>query len=86
MKRIPAVSGFLKTSSLLMLARIGGTGLGFLIQLALVRLMPPTDYGIYVVALSLAAVLSIFCAFGLPSRSEERRVGKECRSRWAPYH
>ena len=19
-------------------------------------------------------------------RSEERRVGKECRSRWAPYH
>ncbi len=67
MKRIPAVSGFLKTSSLLMLARVGGTGLGFLIQLALVRLMPPTDYGIYVVALSLAAVLSIFCAFGLPS-------------------
>ena len=28
-------------------------------------------------------------AFGLPSvhlRSEERRVGKECRSRWSPYH
>src|SRR3712207_8710342 len=25
---------------------------------------------------------------GLPSesRSEERRVGKECRSRWSPYH
>ena len=23
---------------------------------------------------------SIFC------RSEERRVGKECRSRWSPYH
>src|SRR2546429_9968921 len=21
-----------------------------------------------------------------PSRSEERRVGKECRSRWWPYH
>src|SRR2546430_10715911 len=21
-----------------------------------------------------------------PSRSEERRVGKECRSRWSPYH
>src|ERR1051326_7967160 len=21
-----------------------------------------------------------------PPRSEERRVGKECRSRWAPYH
>src|SRR2546427_11508403 len=22
----------------------------------------------------------------LPPRSEERRVGKECRSRWSPYH
>src|SRR3712207_9211071 len=25
-------------------------------------------------------------AFADPARSEERRVGKECRSRWAPYH
>ena len=26
--------------------------------------------------------------FGNPerARSEERRVGKECRSRWSPYH
>src|SRR5256885_12726363 len=23
---------------------------------------------------------------GLAHRSEERRVGKECRSRWSPYH
>src|ERR1051326_4317998 len=23
---------------------------------------------------------------GLDARSEERRVGKECRSRWSPYH
>src|ERR1041385_1891173 len=23
---------------------------------------------------------------GLEARSEERRVGKECRSRWSPYH
>ena len=23
---------------------------------------------------------------GLAARSEERRVGKECRSRWSPYH
>src|SRR5256885_15814498 len=22
----------------------------------------------------------------VPNRSEERRVGKECRSRWSPYH
>src|SRR3712207_9255873 len=24
--------------------------------------------------------------FGARVRSEERRVGKECRSRWSPYH
>src|SRR5256885_4577780 len=24
--------------------------------------------------------------FVINSRSEERRVGKECRSRWSPYH
>ena len=23
---------------------------------------------------------------GILARSEERRVGKECRSRWSPYH
>ena len=25
-------------------------------------------------------------AFRSTTRSEERRVGKECRSRWSPYH
>src|SRR5258706_10061485 len=25
-------------------------------------------------------------ARSFPDRSEERRVGKECRSRWSPYH
>ena len=24
--------------------------------------------------------------YGYDTRSEERRVGKECRSRWSPYH
>ena len=26
------------------------------------------------------------CCGGGSGRSEERRVGKECRSRWSPYH
>ena len=26
------------------------------------------------------------CEGGCSGRSEERRVGKECRSRWSPYH
>ena len=29
-------------------------------------------------------VASVSCIYGI--RSEERRVGKECRSRWSPYH
>ena len=32
-----------------------------------------------------AALLSE-AAVIIDSRSEERRVGKECRSRWSPYH
>ena len=28
----------------------------------------------------------IFASMGFQLRSEERRVGKECRSRWSPYH
>ena len=35
------------------------------------------------VLLGLAADLA---ASALGVRSEERRVGKECRSRWSPYH
>src|SRR2546422_9163271 len=27
-----------------------------------------------------------FVTTNMPPRSEERRVGKECRSRWSPYH
>src|SRR5258708_33607042 len=30
--------------------------------------------------------LAVAADTGLCSRSEERRVGKECRSRWSPYH
>src|SRR2546425_13367795 len=33
-----------------------------------------------------AKVTAIDIADRLVERSEERRVGKECRSRWSPYH
>ena len=29
---------------------------------------------------------AVFVAMIVGMRSEERRVGKECRSRWSPYH
>ena len=50
----------------------------------------------FAVTLSIAVLISLLvsltttpmmCAALLPlTRSEERRVGKECRSRWSPYH
>ena len=43
--------------------------------------------GAVVLAADTAVVLRAEEVFGKPrSRSEERRVGKECRSRWSPYH
>src|SRR3712207_9234614 len=38
-----------------------------------------------------AELFAVFTCYHVPSyavdnRSEERRVGKECRSRWSPYH
>ena len=32
------------------------------------------------------AVSALFGEYERLTRSEERRVGKECRSRWSPYH
>ena len=34
----------------------------------------------------LAEMVKSMSLCGLGKRSEERRVGKECRSRWSPYH
>ena len=42
--------------------------------------IPMFGYGI------LHATLEGGKVFGTAERSEERRVGKECRSRWSPYH
>ena len=61
-------------------ARKGGIALGLLGGIGLVILVfvfhlqpgkPPVDVMLVIIAVV---------------RSEERRVGKECRSRWSPYH
>ena len=37
-------------------------------------------------AVSLAGQVQFVLSLFISGRSEERRVGKECRSRWSPYH
>ena len=39
---------------------------------------------LYMIARFFVQTVDIFVPLGV--RSEERRVGKECRSRWSPYH
>jgi len=40
----------------------------------------------YVARLGHASGVPVHMNAGITDRSEERRVGKECRSRWSPYH
>ena len=57
---------------------IAGTGVaGMYAALSL-----PEDKNIIMITKSTAEESDSFLA----QRSEERRVGKECRSRWSPYH
>src|SRR3712207_7689957 len=54
---------------------------GILIGLPTLRLRG--DY-IAIVTLAFGEIIRVVAING--ERSEERRVGKECRSRWSPYH
>ena len=56
-----------------------------------VRLLSPASawghaYLDFVGAWAVAVAVAITGLFVRRFRSEERRVGKECRSRWSPYH
>src|SRR6266487_2276913 len=57
-----------------------------IIVLALMGLF--AGYAIYRMRMSIIAVtiLTVGVTIAAMARSEERRVGKECRSRWSPYH
>src|SRR5204863_9223941 len=57
---------------------VGPTGAGKSVLLALMA-MQFRRYG-------RAQVFAFDFGGSIRARSEERRVGKECRSRWAPYH
>ena len=49
-----------------------------------VGLASNTDFSI--IGLFLRADIIVKSVIIILIRSEERRVGKECRSRWSPYH
>src|SRR3712207_9107497 len=59
-------------------------------EIAAAQVAEPADRRLFV--LELVGVVLAPPRHGLrepapdPHRSEERRVGKECRSRWSPYH
>ena len=59
---------------------------------AMILFMPvilPTALRMGIGAVHLGVVVVMTLAVGLmtpPTQMEERRVGKECRSRWSPYH
>ena len=45
------------------------------------QIKTPVDRSFAITCFNMA-LYDVFCVL----RSEERRVGKECRSRWSPYH
>src|ERR1039457_3439641 len=49
-------------------------------------LLNASHIAVYPVDVRGLQVNPVFSAANKSSRSEERRVGKECRSRWSPYH
>src|SRR3989454_10617240 len=68
-----------------------GSSLGIAIagSVLVTTLVPPDKtYALALITMIVFACIGLIAAILIPSdqRSEERRVGKECRSRWSPYH
>ena len=57
-----------------------------LAALALLMLAAYRGYSVILFAPIAALGAVLLTDPGAVGRSEERRVGKECRSRWSPYH
>jgi len=85
------LAGFLALIGMLLAAHYGGRNQ---LTLAATLAIPLTFFLIVAqrrggapgVSVTLLGIFWIGLALGHAVRSEERRVGKECRSRWSPYH
>src|SRR5256885_5228566 len=51
-----------------------------------IKLSRKTGFNPVFVNISFVGANALARELGADGRSEERRVGKECRSRWSPYH
>ena len=54
--------------------------------LRVIRLLSGAVFAAYGIYASDSLMIVLGGLLMLMARSEERRVGKECRSRWSPYH
>ena len=64
-----------------------GSGGANLARVAVADMYAPEERGRAVgVLLAAGTIGAVGSPFLVAARSEERRVGKECRSRWSPYH
>ncbi|MEQ9143416.1 MAG: lipopolysaccharide biosynthesis protein [Parvibaculaceae bacterium] len=72
----------LKTSSLVVGARISGAFVGVLTQMLLARLLSAPEIGVFFVATSLAAVLAIICTLGYPMLMP--KIAAEAQERGVP--
>ena len=72
-------------SSVLLLG-VGGLGAGILQSLVGLGVGQVTIVDCDVVETKNLARQFVYGSAAVDDRSEERRVGKECRSRWSPYH
>lgn len=80
--KVPDAS-LLKTSSLVVGARMSGAFVGVLTQMLLAKLLSAPDIGIFFVATSLAAVLAIICTLGYPMLMP--KIAAEAQESSAPY-
>src|SRR5256885_2713013 len=76
----------MRAGNVLGLCAVSALALGFAAFLVSRPLSGNESLLFTVVGVMLGAIMPYSFASYRRSRSEERRVGKECRSRWSPYH